>query len=68
MGFRVRPGEDHRGDPALWIELALPLEGKGIPERGLMREVVRFISERQAEILARGVRPWPFFRLVETVG
>jgi hypothetical protein len=69
-GFAVRAGEDHTGDPALWIQLAMPLEntGRGLPERGRMREIVAFINETHALMRAAGVRAWPYFKLVEKVG
>jgi hypothetical protein len=65
VGFNVRPGEDHYGDPALWIELEMPVEGSGLPERGRMREIVAFINETHAALRAANVRSWPFIKLVE---
>jgi hypothetical protein len=62
----IEAGEDHTGDPALWIVFSVRLNGGDLPERGRMRELAAFISDRVGDVIAAGVRSWPYARLTET--
>ncbi|MDO9710604.1 hypothetical protein [Paracraurococcus lichenis] len=64
----IEPGEDHAGEPALWLVYAVRLRNGDLPDRARMRELARFVADRAADVVAAGTVSWPYVRMTEIEG
>ena len=59
--FDVEFGEDSTGDPAVWIWLLVDDELS--PSSQSISRMERFVTDVRSELLRKGLRHWPYFRL-----
>ncbi len=61
--YRVEIGEDHTGDPALWIYLGVTKDNS--PSRQKVVALRKFADEVERQVLAKKLSRWPYVRIEE---
>lgn len=62
-GFGLETGEDHTGDPAIWIYLKVTKDNN--PSRSKVVALRKFADEVQQRVLDRRLDRWPYVRISE---
>jgi hypothetical protein len=61
--YQLEIGEDHTGDPAIWIHLKVAKDNKPSPQK--VTELRKFADDLQHRILALRLRRWPYVHIAE---
>lgn len=62
-GFDLEIGEDHTGDPAIWIYLKVTKDNN--PSRQKVVALRKFADEVEQKVLDRRLHRWPYVRIAE---
>jgi hypothetical protein len=66
LRYAIEAGEDHSGDPALWVTLTVAPTGRDrLADERRIGGLLPVMDEVRNRILGAGVRSWPYFRLAE---
>lgn len=61
--YQLEFGEDHAGDPAIWIRLKVTKDNDPSPQK--VTELRKFADDLQDRILALRLRRWPYVHIAE---
>jgi hypothetical protein len=61
--YQLEVGEDHTGDPAIWIHLKVTKDNNPSPQK--VTELRKFADDLQNRILALRLRRWPYVHIAE---